>query len=82
MDLLTREDLAQLCSTDHGGSHVSLFLPTHRFGAGVEADQIMWKNALTALETVLADLGMRGPEVEELLAPAWTLHRDRWHGGT
>lgn len=76
MDLLNQADLLQLSLADNPGSHVSMFMPTHRFGSGVEADQIRWKNALTALESMLAARGMRKPDIEELLAPAWMLHRD------
>ena len=58
MDLLTRADLTEMSRRDHKGVHLTMFMPTHRFGSGVEADQIRWKNALTEVETVLADRGM------------------------
>lgn len=77
MDLLTRADLMQLSRHDRQGVHVSMFMPTHRFGRGVEADQIRWKNAVAEVEAVLAHRGMRRPDIEELLAPAVTLQRDR-----
>jgi hypothetical protein len=75
MDLLIPADLVQLSQHDEA-VHLSLFMPTHRFGRGVEADQIRWKNTLTAVDGVLADRGMRRPDVDSLLAPAWRLHRD------
>lgn len=76
MDLLTRADLLRLSSPDRPGVHLSMFMPTHRFGKGVEADRIRWKNALTAVASVLPGHGMRGPDVDDLLAPGWALHRD------
>lgn len=76
MDLLTRAELEELATPGPEGSHVSLFLPTHRFGRDVEADRLSWKNTLTSVESVLADRGVRRPDVEALLAPAWALHQD------
>jgi len=75
MDLLTASDLTQLSQHDDD-VHLSLFMPTHRFGSGTEADPIRWKNALTAVEAVLAERGLRRPDIEALLTPAWDLHRD------
>ncbi len=75
MDLLGRTDLERLSSLEHAGTHVSMFMPTHRLGGGVEADRLRWKNALSAVESVLADRGMRRPDIEELLAPGWALHQ-------
>lgn len=77
MDLLTRVDLQELARRERDVVHVSLFMLTHRFGDGVEADQIRWKNTLTAVESVLVDGGMRRPDVDDLLAPARALERDR-----
>ena len=76
MDLLTRADLDRLSSRDEGGEHVSLFMPTHRFGEGVQADQLQWKNMLTGVQSALEERGRRRPDIEALLAPAWTLERD------
>jgi hypothetical protein len=76
MDLLTSMDLEELARRDRDGVHVSLFMPTHRFGGGVHADQIRWKNAVTAVESVLVNGEMRRPDIDDLLAPAWTLERD------
>lgn len=76
MDLLTRADLAELSRQDHDGVHLSLFMPTHRFGAGVEADQIRWKNVVSDVETLLAKRGLRQPDIDELLEPARELERD------
>jgi hypothetical protein len=76
MDLLTKSDLERLSGRDDDGEHVSLFIPTHRFGSGVEADRIRWKNLVSGVESVLAERGMRRPDFEELLAPARELEQD------
>lgn len=76
MDLLTRANLTELSRRDHDGVHLSLFMPTHRFGTGVDADQIRWKNALSDVETLLAERGIRRPDIDELLEPARELQRD------
>ena len=77
MDLLTGADLTEMARRDHEGAHLTMFMPTHRFGSGVEADQIRWKNALAEVETALVDRGMRGPDIAEFLEPASALQRDR-----
>ena len=75
MDLLTRADLERLAESDGPGPHVSLFMPTHRFGSQVQADQLRWKNLLTGVESVLAEQ-IRRPDLDDLLAPARELQRD------
>jgi hypothetical protein len=77
MDLLTKSDLERLSSRDHGGEHVSLFMPTHRFGSAIDADRIRWKNLVSGVENVLAERGMRRPDIQELLAPAWALEQNQ-----
>lgn len=76
VDLLTRSDLASLAEPEAGATHVSLFLPTHRFGNGdVRADQLRWKNLVADVEArLLAEA--RRPDVEHLLAPARALQDD------
>lgn len=69
MDLLTRAEIESLANAEAGDAQVSLFMPTHRFGAGVDADRLRWKNLVTGVESVLAQR-MRRPDVEALLAPA------------
>lgn len=76
MDLLTRTDLERLSSSSDDGNHVVLFVPTHRFGGGIEADRIRWKNALNAVRPVLADAGMDEQAVQQLLAPGWAVYDD------
>lgn len=76
VDLLTRSDLASLAEPEAGATHVSLFLPTHRFGSeDVRADQLRWKNLVADVETrLLAEA--RRPDVEHLLAPARALQEE------
>lgn len=78
MDLLTRADLELLGERGQPGIHVSLFIPTHRFGSGIQADRIRWKNLLTQVESVLSDRGLRPPDITQVLAPARALQLD--HG--
>ncbi|MFS2292242.1 MAG: hypothetical protein FWJ90_06005 [Actinomadura sp.] len=76
MDRVTRADLEGLVRRDRPGVHISLFTPTDRSGMEVQADRIAWKDLLTGAESLLAERGMRTPDVAELLAPAWELHDD------
>ncbi len=75
MDLLTRTDIQTLAASDAEGPHVSLFIPTERFGTGIQADQLRWKNLISQVETRLLEM-MRRPEAEALLAPARDLLGD------
>ena len=76
MDLLTGTDLEALAVPDEQGTHVSLFMPTHRSGSELEADPLRWKNLVRGVASVLAARGERKPDIDELLAPAWELHAD------
>lgn len=76
MDLLTKADVDRIASVDAGHVHISLFIPTHRFGEGVEQDRIRWKNLLVETDNALRRSGMRAPEAAELLAHAWEIHDD------
>ena len=75
MDLLTRTDIQELAQTDVDKTHVSLFMPTHRYGSGVQADQLQWKNLISGVEAALMET-MRRRDVEELLQPAKDLQQD------
>ena len=76
MDLLTKADLRILSARDQTGPHISVFMPTHRSGRGVEGDRLRWKNILSGLESLLVGRGFREEEIEDLLTPAWALHED------
>lgn len=78
MDLLTRADLELLAERNRPEPHLSLFIPTHPFGAGTQADPIRWKNLVTRVQDALAEGGMRAPEIANLLAPAWELRDDHF----
>lgn len=75
MDLLTRTELERLAQPGPEGPHVSLFMPTHRFGEGIEADKVKWKNLVSGVEDLLMQR-MRRPDVEALLTPARELQND------
>lgn len=77
MDLMTRAEFEELVG-DGGGPRVSAFVPTHRNShvRDAEGDRLRWKNLLNGIESTLAEDGHSRSEIEELLAPAWDLHRD------
>lgn len=76
MDLVTNADLEMLMLPGEAGERVSLFMPTHRYGDDVLTDPLLFKNLLTGVESVLEQRGMRRPEIDELLAPAWELQQN------
>lgn len=75
MDRFTRQELETLLR-HRNGPCVSLYLPTHRTGAQLRQDPIRHKNLLTKAEDHLRQYGLRRPEIERLLEPAWRLNRD------
>lgn len=75
MDLLTVKDIQALAQSEADATHVSLFMPTHRVGSGVQADPLQWKNLINGVEAVLLET-MRRPDVEALLQPARDLQQD------
>lgn len=75
MDLFTSADIAALVEPDQGGSHISLFMPTHRFGRGIDADRLRFKNLVAGVEGKL-EKTMRRAEIDALLAPAHQLRDD------
>ncbi len=75
MDLLTDKDIQKLATAGGDGIHVSLFMPTHRYGSEVQADQLQWKNLVSGVEAALLE-EMRRPDVEALLKPARDLQQD------
>ena len=76
MDLVTSSDLDLLAQRAQPQTHVSLFIPTHAFGAGVQTDPIRWKNLVTKTESVLTGRGLRAPDIADLLGPAWALYKN------
>lgn len=75
MDLLNRTDIQTLAASGGDGMHVSLFIPTHRYGGEVQGDQLQWKNLVSAVDALLTD-EMRRSELDALLAPARELQND------
>jgi hypothetical protein len=83
MDFLTQEDIRTLIETQ-GEWCVSLFMPTVRAGAEVQQNPIRFKNLLRRAEERLAELGVRVPDIADLLKPAeWILNNpDLWRGNS
>lgn len=78
MDLLTQADVRFVPDTNPGDTHVSLFMPTHRFGSEVQGDPLRWKNLVTHVQTVLTERAeMSRQKANDLLAPAWELQQDQ-----
>lgn len=75
MDLLTKDQLHTLLA-EREGPCLSVFLPTHRKGVETQQDHIRLKNLLREGEQQLASLGLRAPQVRELLAPLQRLVTD------
>ena len=75
MELLSRQELEWLTERRDKPS-VSIFMATHRAGAGTEQDPIRLKNLLGGAEERLIAGGIRGPEARKLLAPAQELLED------
>ncbi len=69
MDLITQKDIQELAQSEADTAHVSLFMPTHRYGSGIQADQLRWKNLISGVEAVLMET-MKRRDVEALLQPA------------
>lgn len=69
MDILTRGELKILMGK-YKGLCVSIYMPTHRAGRGIQQDPIRLKNLLGEAEEALTLSGLRTPEAQELLKPA------------
>ena len=78
-DPFARREFDQLAHIQ-ASTCVSLYLPAHRAGAGVEQDPIRFRNLLAAAERELAEFGWRRGDIKELLDPAHRLlsNRDWW----
>lgn len=75
MEIISREILNDL-SQARGVAFVSIYMPTHRFGQGIQQDPIRLKNLLTKAEGRLQEFGLQGSEIKELLAPCESLMQD------
>lgn len=75
MDRLTDAELRRLMQTETEHA-VSLLMPTHPAGRGIEEDRIRLKNLLHSAETWLTDDGVRSSDARKLLEPAQQLVDD------
>lgn len=73
MDLPTQADIDTITSLNQAGPAVSLYMPTHRSGPGVDGDAKRWKNLVNAADAGLAQTGLRRPDIDALLGPARAL---------
>jgi len=77
MDALTLDHLMELVR-EHGGTRVSLYMPTRVFGPGSqEEDATRLRNHLRSAEEQLTTSGLRSAEIDALLADARALPDDR-----
>lgn len=77
MQLISKEEFTELVnySSDYC---VSIFIPTHRSGVGVneKQDAIVLKNALQALDTDLQNQGLPSQSIGALLRPGFELYKN------
>jgi hypothetical protein len=76
-DLFQQQDLHELIEYADGPT-VSIFLPTHRLAPESRQDPIRLKNQLDDAEERLAALGLRSPDIRDLLSPGWELIDEGW----
>jgi hypothetical protein len=72
VDLLSRDELRMLIGNP-GRPCVTIYMPTHRVGAGTRQDPIRLRNLLQEAEERLIARGLRSTKAKELLEPAWQL---------
>jgi hypothetical protein len=70
MDRFTKQDLNDLIDQPEQPK-LSLYLPTIRAGREVQQNSTRFKNLLRRAEDRLCDYGLRRPEAQEYLKPAW-----------
>jgi hypothetical protein len=75
IDILRPDDLKEL-TEECEETCVSIYIPTEQLGKAVEKNPVRLKNELAEAEDQLAALGLRPPEVQELLEPSYELIRD------
>ena len=76
MSLLSKSELEKLTEKREEWC-VSIFMPTHRVGPGIQQDPIRFKNLLVEAEERLLTSGFRTPEAKELLEPTQRFLQDR-----
>ena len=75
MEIINRQKIAEL-SREYGEALVSIYLPTHRVGKEMQQDPIRFKNLITEAQDRLVFLGLRKPDIDKLLEPAYKLQLD------
>lgn len=73
---ITRDDLTSLLQPQEGTT-VSLYHPTVQAAVEPEESSLHLKNLLTRAKNELTERGVRGPEIDGLLRPAYGLLDDR-----
>ena len=76
MKILSKAELEQLIQVQDQIC-ISIFMPTHRSTAGMEQDQIRFKNLLREAEKRLDELGANGKSLGDRLAGAGQLLQDQ-----
>ena len=74
-EILTRSELMNLAQK-RGGLCVSAYMPTSWIGADMQQNQIRFKNLLRVASERLVDNGLRGQDIEGMLAPAVGLQKN------
>jgi hypothetical protein len=73
MNIPNKDELRRLAESSEG-PYISIFMPTHHKGKEtLREDPVRFKNQLSEAEEKLTDLGLRRPDVQELLQPAQEL---------
>lgn len=81
MDRTFKEELKTLMRHS-GGPCVSIYMPVYRAGREIEQNGIRLTNLLRESERQLGALGLRSPQVKELLSPAQKLLTERFFTGS
>ena len=75
MNLISKEEIRTLIDQQEAPC-MSLYMPTIRAGAQIQQNHIRFKNLLTRAERELSEQGMRKPEMNTLLKPAFETLND------
>jgi len=76
VDILRKKNIRALM--EHmGGAHVSIYMPTVRFGPDAEQNKVRFKNLIRDAESELERQGTRAADARELMEPAWKMQRDQ-----
>jgi hypothetical protein len=76
MDMFTVDELEALTEAQDGNC-VSIYLPTHRTTAEIQADMIRFKNLVRKTQETLVDMGLRKADARNFVEPLRGLLGDR-----